>query len=263
MLTLEKLESLYAEYNKRCFISPDPLQFLYNYENTSDREIAGVIAASLAYGRVTQILKSVEKILDSIAPSPAAFINSNSVNDILTFFKEDRILSNFKHRFTTSEDMALFLAGIKETVSAHGSLGSAFAAASSPDDKTVIPALEKFAELLCRHYPDKSTYLFPRPSKGSACKRPMLYLRWMIRNDDVDPGGWENIPASRLIIPLDTHMHNIAQKFDLTSRKSADLKTAVEITERFAEFAPDDPVKYDFVLTRFGIRDEMSINDLN
>jgi uncharacterized protein (TIGR02757 family) len=84
----------------------------------------------------------------------------------------------------------------------------------------------------------------------------------MIRSDDVDPGGWNEIPSSKLIIPLDTHMYRFALKSGFTNRKSADLKTAVEITESFRKINPDDPVKYDFSLTRFGIRDELDPDDL-
>ena len=84
-----------------------------------------------------------------------------------------------------------------------------------------------------------------------------MYLRWMIRKDDVDPGCWKGISPSKLVIPVDTHIHRICRKLRLTRRKQADLKTALEITEKFRRIAPDDPVKYDFVLTRFGIRDDL------
>jgi uncharacterized protein (TIGR02757 family) len=89
-----------------------------------------------------------------------------------------------------------------------------------------------------------------------------LYLRWMVRKDEVDPGCWKGISPSVLIIPLDVHMANISRMLGLTSRNNAGLKMAVEITECFGRIRPDDPVRYDFALTRFGIRPEMSIADL-
>ncbi|MBW2545477.1 MAG: TIGR02757 family protein, partial [Deltaproteobacteria bacterium] len=94
----------------------------------------------------------------------------------------------------------------------------------------------------------------PLPAKGSACKRLNLFLRWMVRRDDVDPGGWDDIPPSKLVIPLDTHMHRICLAFGFTKRKQADMKTALEITDSFRAIVPDDPVRYDFALTRLGIR---------
>ncbi|MCD6487215.1 MAG: TIGR02757 family protein, partial [Syntrophobacterales bacterium] len=101
--------------------------------------------------------------------------------------------------------------------------------------------------------------LLPSPAKGSACKRLNLFLRWMVRHDDVDPGGWDDISSSKLIIPLDTHMHRICLALGITKRKQADMKTALEITRSFQVMAPHDPVRYDFALTRLGIRKDTDI----
>jgi len=76
----------------------------------------------------------------------------------------------------------------------------------------------------------------------------------MIRKDDIDLGLWSDLPSSKLIVPLDIHMHNICKSLKITSSKSANLKTALEITDYFAKISPKDPVKYDFSLTRIGIR---------
>jgi uncharacterized protein (TIGR02757 family) len=251
-----KLEELYSTYNKRDFVSPDPLQFLYNYENLPDREIVALTAASLAYGRVSQILKSVQQILDAISPSPLGFIMEKSDCEVRRTFQ------SFKHRFTTGDDIAYLFAGIKSALNKYNSLEACFASGYSSNDKNIIPALDHFSTTLCQFFPDRKSYLIPAPQRGSACKRPMLFLRWMVRRDEVDIGGWNTIPKSKLIIPLDTHMHKISTQFGLTSRKSADLKSAVEITGAFSEINPSDPVKYDFALTRFGIRDDMKIEDI-
>jgi uncharacterized protein (TIGR02757 family) len=250
------LEAIHRTCNKRSLVSPDPLQFLYDYDNPSDRELVGLIAASLAYGRVSQILKSVDDVLKEMTPSPVEFISRNSRKNFEHRFR------NFKHRFTTGEDLALLLSGMKACLDESGSLEQAFLEGFSSDDANVAPALAKFAERLCRFHPTGKSYLVPSPERGSACKRPLLFLRWMIRRDEVDPGGWKSVPPSKLIVPLDTHMHAIAKRFNLTKRGNADLKCALEVTAGFAKLAPDDPVKYDFALTRFGIRDDMSIADL-
>ena len=88
------------------------------------------------------------------------------------------------------------------------------------------------------------------------------FLRWMVRKDDVDPGCWTGVDRSRLIVPLDRHMHHSGWLLGFTRRKSADLKTALEITEGFRKLNEDDPVKYDFCLTRFGIRRELDMETL-
>ncbi len=240
-------DDLYNKFNKREFVSPDPLEFLFQYDDIRDREIAGLIAAGLAYGTVRQILRSVGKILDPM-PSPREFIETSSDLTIKQKF------TRFKHRFTTGDDLANLLIGVKRAIREHGSVENFFLEGWNESDATILPALTKFVRGMNSYSGCGKSYLLPCPSDGSACKRLNLYLRWMVRQDDVDPGGWYNIPASKLIIPLDVHMHRICSAIGLTRRKQPDLRTAVEITDAFREIAPEDPVRYDFCLTRLGIR---------
>ena len=110
-----------------------------------------------------------------------------------------------------------------------------------------------YAETHNGHITKGLSYLLPRPTAGSACKRLNLFLRWMVRNDDVDAGLWKSIDKTRLIVPVDVHIARLCRILGLYSRKTASLSTAVKITESFAEIEPADPVKYDFALTRIGI----------
>jgi len=96
--------------------------------------------------------------------------------------------------------------------------------------------------------------LTPRPEHKSSFKRVNLFLRWMARKDAVDPGVWTGVSPSKLIIPLDTHMRQVSMSMGITRRKDTSMKTAVEITAYFSRIEPKDPVKYDFALTRAGIR---------
>lgn len=253
MVTRKALENLYKKYNKRKFVHPDPLEFLYQYDRIEDREIVALVASSLAYGRVRQILKSVSIILEKMGRSPFAFLTNSPDKRIYADF------SSFKHRFTTGDHMANLLINIKKIIIEHGSLNKKFTSSLKKTDATLLPALIPFAEKLA----SKDHALIPLPERGSACKRLNLFLRWMVRSDQVDPGGWVNIPVSKLIIPLDTHMHKIALIFKLTKRRQADIKTALEITRAFSKISPKDPVKYDFALTRFGIRNELSLKSLS
>jgi uncharacterized protein (TIGR02757 family) len=250
------LDNIYKQYNRRELVTPDPLQFLYDYENINDREIAGLIASTLAYGRVKQILKSISIILEKLGPSPSLFLKKHSPGDIKRAFRF------FKHRFTTGDDISLLFAGIKSIINKYGSLYVCFKSGINIGDHTVIPALKIFVDHFRNNKCLNEGYLLPSPERGSACKRLNLYLRWMIRKDEVDPGGWDKIPSSMLVIPLDTHMYKIGYELGFTSRKQADLKAALEITEGFRNFSPEDPVRYDFALTRFGIRDDLQIGHL-
>ncbi|MCK5116303.1 MAG: TIGR02757 family protein [Candidatus Aegiribacteria sp.] len=242
----ERLENVYIEYNRREFIHPDPLEFLWRYNSIEDREIVGLIASGLAYGRVAQILKSTEKVLGVLGPSPSAFLADVSFQDL------SGALAGFKHRFTTASEMVAILKSASMLQKECGLLGNMLGAFISEGDYYI--ALERFVETVLERAEMEKCSLLPRPSLGSACKRLHLFMRWMIRTDEVDPGGWEWISPSVLIVPLDVHMFRAAGALGFTSRKTASCAVAFEITESFRAINPDDPVKYDFALTRMGIQ---------
>jgi uncharacterized protein (TIGR02757 family) len=259
----ELLEEIYADYNRREYVSPDPLEFLYLYDSPADREIVGLIASSLAYGRVASILASVGRVLSAIGNNPADTLASTDISTLT-----DR-LHGFKHRFTGDREMASFLLGIGRAVREHGTLEKLFCLGMEPEPcggetrrAGVIEAMDAFAVSLLSGGGLDSSHLLPRTSKGSACKRLALYVRWMVRHDDVDPGGWSKIAPCDIMVPLDTHMFHIASGLGFTARSSADGRTAMEVTDAFRRLCPNDPVRYDFALTRFGIRAGMSVNDL-
>lgn len=245
------LESLYEKYNKKEYVSPDPLQFLYDYSCVRDREIVGLIASSLAYGRVSLILKNVEYVLDLIHP-PYLFLRENHLDTL------QKRLEKFKHRFNNGLDILRLLNGIKRVLEKYGSLEGCLSHYYSKEADLRLALYFFINELIITD----NNFLLPNPLGGGACKRLMLYLRWMVRKDEVDCGGWTFISPKDLIIPLDTHMFRISKILGLTKRNTPNFKAALEITERFKLISPNDPVKYDFVLTRFGIRNDMDINEL-
>ncbi len=245
----QALEKLYECFNRRELVSPDPLELLYNYDNPRDMEVAGLVASALAYGRVKQILSSAGEVLSRME-SPARFAEETG------FEKMRRTFAGFKHRFATGEQVAAMIFGAGRLIDTYGSLESAFADGITHQDKTTMPALAAFADRL-RTAAGRLGHLLACPSAGSACKRLHLYLRWMVRADEVDPGCWKSVPAAMLVVPVDVHMHRICRRLGLTSRSQADIKTALEITDAFRRFSPDDPVRYDFALTRLGIREDV------
>ena len=245
------LEELYCRLNRRRYVHPDPLEFLYDYDDPSDREVVALVASSLAYGRVAQILKSVRCVLQRMGSQPFRFLRDASATSLRRDF------AGFRHRFNTGEELAALLLGAKGVIERCGSLRGCFTAAMNGDDETVLPALSVFVKELAV---GRCGHLLPDPARRSACKRLNLFLRWMVRSDAVDPGGWEAVSAAKLIVPLDTHMHRTALALGATRRKAADMRTALEITDAFRRIVPDDPVRYDFALTRLGIREEMDFS---
>ena len=250
----EVLEKLYIRYNRRELINPDPLQFLYRYSDPADIEITAFLASALAYGRVQQIEKSLNNLLGRMGDSPSGFV--------INFDRGKRkTLKDFKHRFTTGDDISDLLTLLKTIIRRCGSIERYFALGYNPGDKNIIPALSKFCNSLLdihtaggKGQPTRGLkYLLVSPDGGSACKRLNLFLRWMVRDDDVDTGLWKSIEKAGLIVPIDVHMGRLCKILGLYDRKTVSLSAAEEITESFAEIEPADPVKYDFALSRIGI----------
>jgi uncharacterized protein (TIGR02757 family) len=248
-LNKKNFENIYKRYNKKEFIHPDPLEFLSKYKNIKDKEIVGLIASSLAYGRVEQIIESTSIILEIMGSSPHSFIKINSPSHFSKVFK------NFKHRFTTGEEIASLLKNIKSILKRYGSLNKYFLSFYNSEDINLESAIYKFAEKLNSDSPS----LIPSPEKKSSFKRFNLFLRWMIRKDTVDPGIWKGISPSKLIIPLDTHMFKVGKMIKATERNDTSMKTALEITSFFKGISPNDPVRYDFSLTRIPINKKREI----
>jgi uncharacterized protein (TIGR02757 family) len=250
-MTRRKLEALYARFNRRELVHPDPVELLYAYDDPADREIAALVASSLAYGRVRLILASASSVLERMG-SPARFVRSSAPS------KLKRAFLGFRHRFAGEENLVSLLLGARRTLGEFGSLEKCFMAGVGEDDETVMPALEAFAGRIIEGPGKECGHLIPRPGGKSACKRLNLMLRWLVREDEVDPGGWSGIPASKLVVPLDTHMHRIGLALGLTARKTSDCKAALEMTAALARFCPEDPVRYDFGLAHLGIRGEFT-----
>lgn len=248
------LERLYEKYNRRELIKTDPLQFVYYYPERADKEIAGFLAAALAYGRVQQIQKSLSRLFELMGRSPSAFVRGFDA-------RKRAQLRDFKHRFTSGDDLSDLLELLRDVLGKFGGIEEYFARGCKSSDETIIPAMSRFCDSLSAVYAKGHNgqvsaglkYLLASPARNSACKRLNLFLRWMVRADDVDTGLWKSIDKARLIVPVDVHMGRLCRILGLYGRQSVCLATAMEITGSFAEIEPADPVKYDFALSRIGI----------
>jgi len=250
------LDSLYEIFNKRELAYPDPVVFLYRYPRMIDREAAALVASALAYGRVAQIHASVARVLDPLYDEPARRLATASHKDLRDHCK------GFRHRFTGEEDLFGLLAGIGSAMRKEGSLQAIFKKGLKTTGGNTTGALIYLRNRLLGPTGRSKNTLLPDPQASSACKRLHLFLKWMVRSDDIDPGGWRCLQPSQLIVPMDVHMHRICSCLGFTARKSADGVSAREATESFRSICPEDPVKYDFALTRFGIRSDLCMDDL-
>ncbi len=257
-----RLDNLYKAFDV-AYLSSDPLEFVHRYSRSEDREIVGLIASCLAYGRVQGIKRSVEKVLDVLGPSPARYVAG------FTPEKGRARFSGFVHRFNKGEDVSCLLYFARQMFETSGSLQGFFLKGYSASDVNIKASLAAFSSNVLsldpsdiygsKGLPDNAgvRFFFPNPGDGSTCKRLNLYLRWMVRRSDaLDFGIWKEVDPAKLIIPLDTHVARIAKNIGLTSRANPDWKMAEEVTGRLRELDARDPVKYDFALCRLGILDK-------
>lgn len=256
----ERLEYLYRAYGPETAAS-DPIVFVGRYASAEDREVVGWIASAFAYGRVEIIQANVDKILRALGPSPATALDG--IGDFARFARES--LGDFRHRFHSSADAGALLLAIAAARREAGSVRAFFEREIRTEETDVAGLLSRAVSRIAafdwrpalgrKGLPDGHPvrFFFPDPAAGSACKRWNLYLRWMVRRDALDFGLWPDITPSRLVIPTDTHIHLVARRLGLTRRRTADWRTAREITDRLMRFDRLDPVRFDYALCRIGI----------
>ena len=251
------LDRLYARYNHSLFIPPDPLQFVYQYTDPADQEVVAFLASGLAYGRVEQIEQSLRRLFLSWARVPPTLRSRWGPS-------HRRRMRDFKHRFTTGDNVADLLEVLGWAIREAGSLEAFFLRGYRPTDQTIVPGLDQFCSSLLDRFASQHDgrvgpglqYLLTRPAAGSACKRLNLFLRWMVRKDEVDPGLWTAVDRRKLVVPMDVHMGRLCRILGLYGRKTVSLSTAIQVTGHFARIEPEDPVKYDFALSRIGILED-------
>jgi uncharacterized protein (TIGR02757 family) len=255
------LERLAQATDASVRIGYDPVEIPRRFGDPDDAEVAGLLAAALAYGRADLFKPQLERVLAVMGPRPARFAEAFASRPDPARF------AAFHYRFNRPEDVAALVAAIGHVRARHLSLGARFAAlfsAAAAEQDPLRSALAKFAEEL-RSAPPVAPLLAARGRRGllhllpdarlaGACKRWNLYLRWMIRGpDEVDLGLWNGVPPSALVIPLDTHVQRIARNLGLTRREDASWRTASEITQNLRAIDPADPVRFDFALCHLGM----------
>jgi uncharacterized protein (TIGR02757 family) len=256
------LDQVRARADLRARRRSDPVDFVHQYESRADQELVALLAANLAFGNVKAIRMKVAELLDRVGPSP-----SKAAENPKRLFGQ---LDGWKHRVFIGEDVARLMIGARKLQKEAGSLGQAFANAlrtadASSDDphEALKEALASFCDRIrvAGGLPlpgEKSVRrgpvnLLSNARAGGGAKRLHLFLRWMVRRaDGIDLGLWD-IPASRLLMPVDVHIHKLARNLGLTKRKDVSWETAVEITSALATFDRSDPTRYDFSLCHMGM----------
>jgi len=250
------LQDLLRRTDAAARVRGDPVELLHLYTDPLDLEVVGLLSAALAYGRVDLFKPRLAALLRVLGPSPGATARDATPSQLL------RRCAGFSYRMTGPRDVACLLYGAGGLLRRHGSLGAFFAQRFRASGSLRV-ALGELVDELCaadftallgqRGPTRRLKHLLPHPSRGSACKRLNLFLRWMVRGPDgVDFGLWD-VPPSALVVPLDTHVHRIGRFIGLTRRKDLSWRTAEDVTRRLRALDAEDPVRFDFALSHLGI----------
>lgn len=263
----EALDTLLARQDVQATITNDPIQFAHQYTNPKDKELAAIFASFLAFGRVSLFLPVIKKwmTLCNDRGGPRKAVEEFGTDDIEAF-------STLAYRWNKNPDFVLVMFTFQRLLTEHDTVGRLIESLYDSDDidlnDSLTRLMSKFETYAVqsassagittssfKDLPDGFKRFFSSPAKGSACKRWQMLMRWMVRNSNPDLGLWK-LPAAKLTIPLDIHVHSISQMIGLTTQKSANLKAARDITNRLRRIRSTDPVAYDFALAHLGISGE-------
>lgn len=236
------------QYAKYSFVQDDPIQIPHSFTSTEDIEISGLIAATLSWGNRKTIIAKSNDLMDRMDRSPAEFIRGASESDLETF-------NGFVHRTFQSEDIKGLARSLRMLYQEHESLGGFFKAHVREGDTHLGHSFQEFkGYLLDKGLPLRAGKHFGDPSKGSACKRLIMFTRWMVRTnkEGIDFGLWDIDPAL-LSLPLDVHSGRVARSLGLLKRKQNDWKSVLELDQSIRKIEPLDPARLDYALFGLGV----------
>lgn len=241
------LDAKVEQYERPEFIAPDPISVPHRYHRQRDIEVAGLLAATIAWGNRKAIVASANRMVDLLGEDPYDFVMSATESQIES-------LSSFVYRTFQREDLPSMVRGLRGIYSAdpEGGLERLFAPC---EGETLREGLIRFRQAMVPAMAARSHKHIADAGRGAAAKRLCMFLRWMVRPAEggVDFGLWKSINPRQLVLPLDVHTARTGRAMGLLQRKQDDWKAATEITQSLAELCPADPVRYDFALFSIGI----------
>ncbi|MVM41467.1 TIGR02757 family protein [Spirosoma sp. HMF3257] len=265
------LDTKADQYNRPSFIERDPISIPHQFSRKQDIELMGFWAAVLAWGQRPVILKKANELVTLMDGAPYEFIRNHQESDLKRFLA-------FKHRTFNATDALYFLHFFRQYYQENDSLETAFlltntglkssanksesAISTAPDFSPVGQSLIAFHDRFCGltdFFPERTRKHIATPARNSACKRLLMFLRWMVRTDDcgVDFGIWNQLRPDQLVMPIDVHVNRVARQLGLLNWPQTDWKAALELTDALRQFDPLDPVRYDFALFGLGVEGEM------
>ena len=244
----ELLERLHDRYNNESFIEADPISVPHSFTRPVDREIAGFLAATIAWGNRRAIVQSAHRMMRYMDNAPEDFVRNATEADM-------EYLRTYVHRTFNGVDFQDFVRGLRHIITEWGSVGNYFETRYEEHGDLRLVFSDFRRDFFAAEHDAHCEKHLSSIDKGAACKRLCMYLRWFVRHDDrgVDFGMWRRIPMSALYMPLDIHTGRMGRNLGLLNRKQSDWKAVEELTASLRELHADDPVRYDYSLFGLGI----------
>ncbi|MBT8393993.1 MAG: TIGR02757 family protein [Bacteroidia bacterium] len=240
------LDSKVQQYNQVRFIDSDPIQVPHLFHKKEDIEIAGFLTATISWGNRKSIINNANKLMQLLDSSPYDFVVNHTDSEL-------EKLKPFVHRTFNGNDCIQFIKSLQHIYMDHDGLEAVFVkhAESNSVQNSIHHFKRYFFEI--EHLKRTQKHVSD-PLKNSAAKRINMFLRWMVRNDNVgvDLGIWKSLSPAQLSCPLDVHSGNVARKLGLLTRKQNDAKALLELDANLRKLDAKDPVKYDFALFGLG-----------
>lgn len=264
-----ELENLYSLFHHKELMLRDPLGLVNSDLNPHDFELVSFVSAGLSYGRVEQIQKSLYQLwlrleglgLGRGGEGLATFLVDKSWKKTEKSLKQ--ALEGWVHRFNKGHDVIALFKVFRNIYIKHESLGALYSSFSSHDPEMKINQFCFQLRAAAASLEDRQRvqWFTCSPSEGSTCKRLMMWLRWVLRADDIDPGLWtlrkvklhSDVGPHEAFIPMDTHVHRWALQRKLLSTKNPSWKAVREFTEILRKVDPQDPIRFDFSICHQGM----------
>lgn len=239
--TRNKIIELASKYETADFIKCDPSRFMHDFADERDGEAAAFIASCLSYGQRRQFMPRIRDLLSKAGGEVRRWIVDETYEESVG--NSDECF----YRLHTCRDVSQTLRAYRSILTSYGDMKSLVAAHASNGREAVA--------VVCRYFAAQNASALVPKNDASACKRVCMFLRWMVRDGSpVDMGWWSRVVDKRtLVMPLDTHVLQEAQRLGLISTRTASMNAAVQLTKTMSEVFPDDPLRGDFALFGLGV----------
>jgi uncharacterized protein (TIGR02757 family) len=244
------LDSLVTRFEQPSFVDEDPISVPHGFDDPRDQEVVGLYASLLAWGQRRTILNKMADLCERMEYRPYRFVYDFATSN------RTNALAAFRHRTFQPVDALWLTSNLSRLLRRNGSVERLFAMHARSGMTDLGPLIEGFSTSVMTAdsaTPARLQKHLARPSRGSACKRINMYLRWMVRPGPVDFGIWTSIRPSQLMLPLDVHSGRQARALGLVARAPNDWRAVVELTSACRTLDPDDPARFDFAFFGAGV----------